>query len=46
MRRIENRAAIGRIPAGDGALFTAMVAFLVIFFDAALGHGLTWENHL
>ncbi|HEX2030015.1 MAG TPA: hypothetical protein VHL78_01250 [Actinomycetota bacterium] len=34
----------GRLPARDVARFTAIVAVLAIFSDAALGHGLTWEN--
>jgi hypothetical protein len=33
-----------RIAVGDVGRFTAMAALLAIFFDAALGHGLTWEN--
>jgi hypothetical protein len=33
-----------RLGASDTARFTTMVAVLAIFSDAALGHGLTWEN--
>ncbi|HXG75602.1 MAG TPA: hypothetical protein VNJ53_03440 [Gaiellaceae bacterium] len=37
-------AARGALDARSLALFTAAVALLAIFSDAALGHGLTWEN--
>ncbi|HWC33068.1 MAG TPA: hypothetical protein VG709_08075, partial [Actinomycetota bacterium] len=33
-----------RLSGRDVAKFTALVALLAIFSDAALGHGLTWEN--
>jgi hypothetical protein len=33
-----------RLTAGQVSRFTAMVAILAIFADAAVGHGLTWEN--
>ena len=33
-----------RLSTRDVAKFTAMVALLAIFADAALGHGLLWEN--
>jgi hypothetical protein len=33
-----------RLSAGQVARFTAIVAILAIFVDAAVGHGLTWEN--
>jgi hypothetical protein len=33
-----------RLTARETARFTAVVALLAIFFDAAVGHGLTWEN--
>ena len=34
----------GRLSTRDVAKFTAMVALLAIFADAAIGHGLLWEN--
>jgi heme/copper-type cytochrome/quinol oxidase subunit 2 len=33
-----------RLSARDAAKFTAAVALFAIFVDAAIGHGLTWEN--
>src|SRR5215217_5096017 len=33
-----------RLSAADVAKFTAAVALAAIFVDAAVGHGLTWEN--
>jgi hypothetical protein len=33
-----------RLTAGQVSRFTAIVAILAIFADAAVGHGLTWEN--
>jgi hypothetical protein len=33
-----------RLTAAETARFTALVAILAIFADAAVGHGLTWEN--
>ena len=36
--------ATGVLSARDVAKFTAMVALLAIFADAAIGHGLLWEN--
>jgi hypothetical protein len=33
-----------RLTAGHVSRFTAIVAILAIFADAAVGHGLTWEN--
>jgi hypothetical protein len=33
-----------RLSAADVAKFTATVALAGIFVDAAIGHGLTWEN--
>ena len=35
-----------RLAPRDLAKFTAVVALLAIFFDAAIGHGLAWENDL
>ncbi|HEX2026295.1 MAG TPA: hypothetical protein VHH92_07860 [Actinomycetota bacterium] len=40
--RPESRTA--RLTAQEVARFTAVVALLAIFWDAAVGHGLTWEN--
>jgi hypothetical protein len=37
-------ATRGKLDAGEAARFTALVAILAIFADAAVGHGLTWEN--
>ena len=34
----------GRLTAADTARFTTIVALLAIFSDAAVGHGLTWED--
>jgi hypothetical protein len=34
----------GRLTAAEVARFTAITAVLAIFADAAVGHGLTWEN--
>lgn len=40
-----NRPARGHmLTASQITLFTFMAALLAIFYDAALGHGLTWEN--
>ena len=36
--------AAARLPLRDVAKFTGGVALLAIFWDAAVGHGLTWEN--
>jgi hypothetical protein len=37
-------APSARLTAGQAARFTAVTALLAIFADAAVGHGLTWEN--
>ncbi|HEX8099048.1 MAG TPA: hypothetical protein VF660_02470, partial [Actinomycetota bacterium] len=45
MSSVGMRHAAGeRLPVRDVAKFTAAVALLAIFWDAAVGHGLTWEN--
>ncbi|MCA1840194.1 MAG: hypothetical protein LC723_07685, partial [Actinobacteria bacterium] len=33
-----------KLSARDAAKFTVLVALFAIFFDAAVGHGLAWEN--
>lgn len=42
--RVSTTTADGRLSARDVAKFTAMVALFAIFFDAVVGHGLSWEN--
>ncbi len=45
MTAVQMRDGAGsRLPVRDVAKFTAAVALLAIFWDAAVGHGLTWEN--
>jgi hypothetical protein len=45
---VADRAAVRerprRLPAAGVAKFTAFVALAAIFVDAAIGHGLAWEN--
>src|SRR5215212_6113441 len=41
---VTSRTSGDRLSAAGVAKFTAAVALAAIFVDAAVGHGLTWEN--
>lgn len=44
MAEVPERNAGPYLAPRDGAKFTAVVALFAIFIDAAIGHGLLWEN--